>query len=353
MNRRKVLQGLAALPIVAAFAGCPRHDDKDQDDHQKPETHPGSSKVRTLRIMLHGPFAVVLQKDKNYRIKAYVPYDAAHEFRFQTLQEPLKKQPYQFTLREESVEDSGQPYIDRGFDGFNVDIPKWKPPSDSFVSLDLPPARVISYVPPLEAVQFEPSPEFPAGQLTSLPLNHVLEYRVKEGCKVVLHSDQLGDCMPLSCDDLHEQYIKLWNDDGYMKQVWKERYAESKSYWRPPMDQVLTRCSQSDVCYLFLGVGLSPQPRKETPLDGYDHALKFFNEKLLPSLYGSDIPKGKRIMKLDASPCTSSGGLSTSPMLVPAMQRLPFPRARYLPVASTENCTAPCATATAIRSYKQ
>src|SRR6266700_262868 len=339
MNRRKVLQGLAALPIMAAFAGCPsKLHDKDKDG--KSENHTGPSKVRTLRLYLNGPFAVVLQKDKNYRIKAYVPYDEAHEFRFQTLLVPEKKyKAYQFTLDEESVEPSSQPYIDHGFDGFNVELAQWKAPSDSFISLDLPAPRVISYMTPLEPVQFEASPEFPYGQFASLPMNHVLEYRVKEGCKVVLHSNQLDDCTPLTCDDLHEQYMRLWQEMDA---------PENTGPNPPPTHQVLTRCSQSDVCTLFLGVGLPP--RKFDAAYTRNHALKFFNNKLLPSLYGSEIPQGKRIVRLDTSPCASSSELATSPMLAPAMQRLPFPRARYLQVASTEDCTAPCVTATAHRS---
>jgi len=342
MNRRSVLRGLAAFPIATALAGC--HRDGRTDDDRHPEGKPTPTRpsgVRKLRVILMGPFAVVQQKDRNYRIKAYVPYDdeGKHEFRFPSpLVQENKHKTYQFKLLEESLETSNQPYIDRGFDGFNVELPEWKPPSDSFVSLDLPAPRVISYIPPAEAVQFERSPEYPQGQFTSLPVNHVLEYGLKDNCKVVLHSEQLGDCIPLSCDDLHQQYMRLRKEMDVSPQL--------------PMDQLLTRCSQSDTCTFFLGVGLKPRPGGASYPDDDVHALNFFNNRLLPSLYGAKIPQGKRIVKLNVPPCTPSTEVMMSPMFMPAVQRLPFPQARYMPAyyASTENCTAPGATATSGRT---
>jgi hypothetical protein len=349
MNRRSVLRGLAAFPIASALAGCHREDGKNDDgqsDKGKSKS-PEHSGVRKLRVILMGPFAVVQQKDRNYRIKAYVPFDderlheRKHEFRFPgPLSLEKKHESYQFTLQVESLKTPGPAYVDSGFAGFNVELPEWKPPSDAFVSLDLPAPDVISFLPPPEWVLFEPSDQFPQGQNIALPLNHVLEYTLKEGCDVKLVSKQLDhDATPLSCDDLHQQSI------AYEK---KSGHPESQSSLYPLMDQTLTRCSQSNVCTFFLGVGLSPEDASSSW--GDYHALKFFNDKLLPSLYGAKIPQGKRIVKLKASPCASSGGMMMSPAFIPAVQRLPFPQARFVPVASTENCTAPGATATSSRT---
>jgi hypothetical protein len=336
MNRRKVLQGLAALSFMTTFDGCHPDDDKDDKSKHDGGKTGGSSAIRTLRIILQGPFAVVMQKDRNYRVKAYVPYDNMHEFRFPSpliVQDKNKYKFFQFKLEEESLELSGRaPYVDHGFDGFNPEICEWRPPSDTFVSLDLPAPNVISYFPPTIPVLFE------SGQFTTLPRNHVLEYRVKEGCKVHLQSKQVGDCTPLTCDDLYQQLMRERKDD---------QAPETTGPQYPSMAQELTRCSESDVCTFFLGVGLRPRPREQNLQTDRDHALTFFNEKLLPSLYGKNIPKGQKIAKLDASPCSQSSGATMSPVLMPAVQRLPFPEARLVPAASTENCTAPTATATA------
>lgn len=161
---------------------------------------------------------------------------------------------------------------------------------------------------------------------------------MKEGCNVVLHSEQLGDSKPLSCDDLYEQFVKARKD-----------VEDPQGPPLPPMDQTLTRCSQSDVCTFFLGVGVAPL-RGEQSTPKYDeHAVRFFNEKLLPSLYepGATIPPGQRLAQVKVSPCDTSSGAMTGAGLFPAVQRLPFPQGRFIPVASTENCTAPGVTGTA------
>jgi len=360
MNRRSVLRGLAAFPIATALAGCHRNGgpgDGGTNDPGKSGDHHGSSGVRKLRVILQGPFAVVQQKDLDYRIKAYVPYDdeKLHEFRFPGPLSPGKKEKekekdkdksYQFTLQLESLKTPGPAYVDSGFAAFNVELPEWKTPSDAFVSLDLPVPDVITFLPPTEGVLFEPSDQFPKGQTTTLPLNHVLEYTLKEGCDVKLVSKQLDhDATPLSCDDLYQQSIR------YAKE---HDIPEPKFAKHALMDQTITRCSQSNVCTYFLGVGLPPEYVQQHLHDGKveDHALRFFNKKLLPSLYNrTKIPPGRQIVKLYDSPCVPSTGMMMSPALMPAVQRIPFSQARYVPAfASTENCTAPVATATSSRT---
>jgi len=353
MNRRSVLRGLAALPIATAFSGCYRDgdDEKRKHDNENPQNSKGSFGARKLRIILMGPFAVVQQKELDYRIKAYVPFDdenpknRRHEFRFPSPSAVENKHDsYQFTLQADIVKRPGQPYVDSGFDGLHVEIPEWTPPSKAFVSLDLPAPNIISFLRPPEGVLFEPSDQYPQGQYATLPLNQVLEYTLKEGCTAKLVSKQLDhDATPLSCDDLHQQSI------AYGK---KYSIPESQYSRHNLLDQTLTDCSDPNTCTFFLGVGLSPDEvyRPENYKRNDQHALKFFNEKLLPSLYGSQerVPQGKRIVQLKVSPCSVPRGVMM-PMLVPAVQRLPFPQPRYMPVASTENCTAPTVTATAAR----
>lgn len=105
------LAALAAVPFVTSVVGCDPDNREDQKQGERGGNRgPEPSGIRTLRIVLMGPFAVVLQKDKNYRVKAYIPFDPMHEFRFPS---PIKVQTqhkfYQFRLQEESLEPSRRP----------------------------------------------------------------------------------------------------------------------------------------------------------------------------------------------------------------------------------------------------
>src|SRR5690349_1921953 len=109
MNRRHILKAMLSVPIAGALGGC-RHTD-----------HP-SSRGGTLRVILQGPFAVVIDRKKNYRITAFVPYTEGkdpindHEFRYAAPIEPdntnvhpergaeRKPNQYQFVLEESNLE---------------------------------------------------------------------------------------------------------------------------------------------------------------------------------------------------------------------------------------------------------
>src|SRR5205809_1628716 len=142
MNRRELLTGLLALPAAGALTACTRkHDDEI------------SKKITTLRIILQGPFAVVLEKNGGRRIKAFVPYDEGEKHEFY-LQSPLEQMArpstacrvgYQFELPDDGLEASRHvPYVDRGFDDVNLTVNGWTPSlKDYFVYLDLPVPQVI------------------------------------------------------------------------------------------------------------------------------------------------------------------------------------------------------------------
>jgi|GEM_PF-2897819 hypothetical protein len=347
MKRRELLKGLLALPVVGAFSGCHSTDKDDDHNHDNDYSKAGSAQVTTLRIMLQGPFAVVLRRDAGYRIAAYVPYDQHrdHEFRFQTPYVPeARSKSYQFKLLERGLDISHErPYIDHGFDDFNVEVETWTPnPGDNYVALDLPAPHVISYAPPPEPVLFDTGGQGTAG---SLPLNHILEYRVRDLRQVKMESPQLGDRAPLSCDELHAEYLKLWKET-------KEAPVDREFSRRSHIDHDLKLCSQSTVSTYFFGVGLPP-PDVTGPDAGKfkDHPKEFFNGKLLPSIYGKNIPPGKTLKAIGAEAvrCNSAEGVTTSsPQLVSAFFKYPVATApRLLMVASTENCTSPGATATA------
>src|SRR5215467_6868914 len=65
MNRRNLLKGAVTIPIASALSSC-------KGESYKPSKG-------TLKVILYGPFGVVLQSGKDYRITAYVPSDPAHE----------------------------------------------------------------------------------------------------------------------------------------------------------------------------------------------------------------------------------------------------------------------------------
>src|SRR6266852_2987121 len=122
MNRRNVLKALGALPIATAWAGC-----NDDGKPAPPTTTPAASApptyapVRTLQILLEGPFAVVLNR-RSRRLIAFIPRPEAdkaallgHEFYFndpttrQDLGTPQKPNDYHFALPQSGLADHSNP----------------------------------------------------------------------------------------------------------------------------------------------------------------------------------------------------------------------------------------------------
>jgi hypothetical protein len=335
MNRRDVFKGMLALPVVSALGGC--HPD---DQH-----HPSRS-GHTLKVILQGPFAVVVPKkggdEKDHKIRAFVPFDrdSLHEFRFQTpLDPPLDSEnshtppkTHAFRLSADGLEENERsPYIDHGFDDFKIETGKWEPKlKEYFVFVELPVPDVITFLPPAEGVLFE------GGGTGMMPVNQVLEYRVRDMNKVQLHSG--GEkYSPLSCSDLYAQYEKYWS------QLSAEDQASILSH-HPQAKEELTRCSTSDVSAFFFGVGLNRG--KASTEEFYKiagaHALKFFNETLLKSFPNAPNLAKKRLRAIGnyGQPCQPSGQATASPMVMPAVFRSSSLAPRYQTVTSVEDCRA-------------
>src|SRR6476661_5058984 len=66
MKRRHLLQAMLTVPVASAIGGC-RHEHRD---HPRPLPARGG----TLRVMLQGPFALVLDTTNKNKITAYVPF---------------------------------------------------------------------------------------------------------------------------------------------------------------------------------------------------------------------------------------------------------------------------------------
>jgi len=381
MNRRRLLKHLAALPVVASAAGCKFfHGDKDDRQPQRPG-------IRNLKVILHGPFAVVLQKDKGYRIKAFLPYDDGfrHEFCYGSpLHDSLKQNKggnsYYFRLEEDGLDLSGEaPYVDHGFDSFNPEIPNYYEPQEkSFIVVDLPAPHLMSYIPDAQPVLFE---NF---TWATLPKNHVFEYKVKDSSKVKMYSPQVRDFTDfMPAGELKKHYEKHYEnlrkrlvaDDRDMQPFSDDHVVQLLSSFREiqPFDNyrevqaqipdrktqspnlandekqrrdinnMLQKWEESQSGVYFLGAGLPPG------ITDKEHARRFFNEKLLPIFYGLDkakYPPDKVLRRITDTLCDGNSNMSSLPMLMPAVYRPDMSRPRLLRVSYTENCASASPTAT-------
>ena len=317
MNRRHLLQAMLSVPVVSAIGGC-RHEHRS-NPHSVP------ARGGTLRVMLQGPFALVLDTTNKYKITAYVPFtdDQTHEFRFldpskrrSSESEAGKRNHYEFTLPKDYLEISDRlPNIDSGFQDVTLNVKGWKAhPEDYFVSIDLPSPDYISYVPPAIPVVMQ---DTEAPRLAMTPTNHVLEYRIREfedWQKIVLHSPQLRDRNPLPCQDLHAGFQEHWN------QMENERKRDQQ---RAHMERALKRYSETPCVTFFLGVGLSPEVDNDMKKE---HALSFFNTKLLGRFKNAPEHDGMILEDVDVKPPCSSGAVNHGAMLTPAVYRYSVPR---------------------------
>lgn len=179
MNRRELLKGLAALPMVSAWS-CTRDGDRQT-----------SSKTHTLQIVLEGAFAVVIQGRKGNAIKAFSVKDPAEPHRFyfnQKEQDPNKS--YSFDLYPNGLRKSSFPAIDPGFSDFNAKTDKWRLGSD-LVMIDLPCPRSIIFYGHRELATFANPPH----RTGWMPANHILEYDVTDASDIKMScSEGVGLC---------------------------------------------------------------------------------------------------------------------------------------------------------------
>lgn len=315
MNRRNLLAAVVSLPVAGALNACRR----------KPQP-PARA---TLKVILNGPFGVVLQSANDYRITAYVPSDPAHEheLRFRGPTEVAgsetktgKSATYYFELRGEGLDiDRGSPRIDQGFYDFNFPhIGNWELPKDPFVVVDLPRPDYITFTPPAQPILF-------GGRPTLQPLDHILEYRMSEPGKVRVKSgDKEEPQPPPTCSELLKQYEEYGSRGGTVN----SDNAQLKN-----IEEMLRSCGPSDRCLLF-GVGFDPYQPGLTP---EEHGINFFNKVLLPSFLSNVPDLAKPLQKIGTCGQAAGDGLS-SPVLMPAVLTYPTFRPRLLQVSSVLDC---------------
>lgn len=329
MKRREFLSGLTTLPLAGSLTALASTPDRDDDDNRR-----GS----TLSVFLHGPFAVIINTERKNRITAYVPFAGkelqgpadAHEFAFQKLQKPLASETAEKSFQFSPVDDfSGSadlPYIDHGFDDFTVHAPNWKrDPARYFVLLDLPMPELITYVPPAEGVQFV------NGTTGIMPIQHILEYKVRDWKSVRLRCNQKipeNELKALPCAELYKEFRDL------MQQA--DKNVAPRHTQRNEVENYLARCARMNSGAFFFGVGLhrGVSEEKFEPI-AKEHAKRFFNTVLLPTLGDSPDVRNKAIADIgEYGPmCVPPRG-GTTPSA--GTFRGALPRLQF--VASTSDC---------------
>lgn len=282
MDRRSLLKGLLALPVASALDGI-------KYAHAQPQLS-----AVTLRIVLDGAFAIVLQADSRWRIRVFTPIDTTgmHEFRVFGSQldqickggEITSRLQNSFTLLPDGLEPSStRPKIDRCLHDFNVATDLWCQ-SRYFVTIDLPAPRSITFMPPLSTVTFKngDNDSKHPGRKGCMPSNHVLEYDVMDATKIKMAWQQKKkdvEFQPITSKELLERYRNGCDElrDDYSK--------DREHTWMPPQclksgeDEIREKFSHfkpGDLTFFF-GVGLphgSSNP---------DHPVGFFNDRILES----------------------------------------------------------------------
>lgn len=286
MNRRDLLKAIAFVPLAAGLGSC--------REESSPSPAPlKSKKIHTLQVLLEGPFAVVLQKNKPDRLIAFVPRPEqeqrtlAHDFFFNdpsTARATTKKQQgYTFQLANDGLRTYTESYLNPGFADFIAETEKWRLP-DSLVKLELP-------FP--DSINFNGRPlhvKFASGKTGLMATNYILEYYVDESEKIKLMCPPLGGKCPSS-----------------------------------------PNCPPGIVRYFF---GVSPQIKD----DLQKHAVDFFNFMLHVAF--PDLEERYRLTYIEPSQEQQrhASARSTRPQLVPAISNVAFPAARLVPAAAVLDC---------------
>ena len=282
MDRRSLLRGLLALPVASAMDGI-----KYVHAQPQPQQHPHAV---TLRVVLDGAFAIVIQADSRWRLRVFTPIDITgmHEFRVFGSQldhickndEITARMRNNFTLLPDGLKASStRPTVDPCLSDFNVTTDLWCQ-SRYFVTIDLPAPRNITFMPPLSAVTFKNKEGgHKPGCISS---NHVLEYDVTDATKVKMAWQQMKKDVefgPITNADLWERYRKGCDElrgdysANHEDMQWPPQCYEPSA---KAMRDKFSSFKSGDMTFFF-GVGLPHG------LHDSEHPIQFFNERILES----------------------------------------------------------------------
>ncbi len=186
MNRRQVLQALAALPIASAVNSCAKERELEPGVTPAPELHP-------VEVHLDGAFSLVIQRHKGNSVLAFSVKDPKEPHRFLTYapnREPEldATKSYHFSLSAEGLEPNARPEIKSGLEDFTAETENWRL-GNNLVVLELPCPQTITFGGHREMV------EFASGRRGWMPKNHILKYKAKDLGKVKLLCKELeGHC---------------------------------------------------------------------------------------------------------------------------------------------------------------
>jgi hypothetical protein len=255
MNRRNLLKGMMAVPVAGAL-GC-HAEIKESDESKVP-------RKGTLRVVLNGAFAIVVQKNARNRLRVFSPRELSnlHEFYFNDPTQPMaKSQAHNFELLPDGLEASRRaPEVDGGLSALNVATDLWCQ-DEYFVTIDLPAPDRITFMPPLHRAVLA------SGAQIQVASNHVLEYRMVDPSRVRMVSQDSKDTAPSYFSDLVKRY------GGACAQKGDARFKSE-------CEQMKKRYESSfpgTAAGFFFGVGLAPGH------DDHAHAVQFFNQRTLAS----------------------------------------------------------------------
>ena len=290
MRRRDVLKGLATVPALSVFGSA-----LDDDKRKKA---PGKGPAGILRLILNGPFALVLEEKKPDRITFFCPKDEQRLHRFYVnwqLKDDGKDQShvFHFELPPDGLEYSKKhPYLDQCFKDITFTTDLWKK-QEYFVTLELPIPDSIGFISPLEPVIFE------GNRHGLMPLNNVLEYRMSDpdDVKLVSKNERIAT-QPVT--KLTTEYAGYCQKNRHKDPMASEECSDLENEFK--------RWDEGDVRTFILGVGLEdsvdPQVAKR-------HAIAFYNKLIADSFPNV---KGKNLIQIgDGRSGTPSRGAMLTP----------------------------------------
>jgi len=320
MNRRSLLQGLLALPVVGAVGGC-RHR------HHGGNGGGTSAGVTRLLVVVEGQFAIVLQKNNRWRVRVFTPADPDHLHKLQflggserfELKNAFENRSNNFELATDGLKTSFEKPEFHRLGSLNVETDQWCQENYP-MTVDLPPPKRISSVLPLVRVTFE------SGKQGCMPVVRVLEYDVTDVSKVRMLKEAGEEHPPTPCTALIKRYTDACqqHEEGQHHPS-DSRQAQSTISCSERSKQLASFFHESDVLFFF-GTGLTSDKHPE-------HPTKFFNEQILKSFPGLQKLKLKEIRPQEECPNQETDSRSDDPEGRQSAPR--FREAAYVP-----DCTA-------------
>lgn len=320
MDRRDLLRGLLAVPIANALSG-PQHQPGAARRHGP---HAGRG---TLKVVIDGSFAIVLQTNSRSRVRAFTPRDPdnKHKFYFFDQREQLRsahplesrstERPYHFELLPRGLKVQSKPEIDIGLADFTASTDRWCQ-EDYLVTIDLPCPRKITFMPPQRSVIFKNG-----RREGCISYNHILEYEITDRARVTMAWQDVKEFHPVPCADLVKRYQNACQELSENERAATPPCSEQKMY--------SSFFGNSDVAFFF-GIGL---PGGDPD---YEHPIRFFNESILASF--PHLKSKLEIASLGQVTSCKQQAHSLRAALVPATLTQRMPRPQLIEVSSVVDC---------------